>query len=179
MLVRVVEGVLQQPHVRRLHGAEHDAQLRLPKTDAAPHARAGSPTSHRAGSTGTTTRRQTTPHVDHGDEPHARVRLEAVRGEPLVDRVQQPEVAGHYGGAAAGKRLRAGARARLEDVEGAAEEERELDGRAQGGAFVGRGVVGWEDGYVEGVVISSYDAQAGYRGYRGRHCRMYVLLPAV
>lgn len=45
--------------------------------------------------------------------------------------------------------------ARLEDVEGAAEEQGELQGRAQGGAGARRCVVRREDGYLEGVVLFS------------------------
>lgn len=73
--------------------------------------------------------------------------------------MQESEVAGYKGGATGGcggggsGGGGAAARARLEDVEGAAEEEGELQGRAQRGAGVGCRVEGGEDGYVEGVVL--------------------------
>lgn len=160
VLVRVVERILQQPDIRSLHSAKHNAQLRLPKTNTAsnnPRGPSPSPSSGHAA-----------PHIDYGDELDARVRLEAVRGQALVHGMQEAEIAaenggrggrgssGGGGGAGCGRGAGA-AGARFEDVEGAAEEEGELQGRAQGGAGVARGVVGGEYGYVEGVVISPYD----------------------
>jgi hypothetical protein len=47
-------------------------------------------------------------------------------------------------------------RARLEDVEGSGEQQGELKGRAHRGEGLRRGVVGREDGYVEGIVLCNH-----------------------
>lgn len=62
-------------------------------------------------------------HVHDGNEPSAGVSLKAVGGEPVVNRVEEPEIARGAGNATAPG---ATAGAQLKHVEGAGEEEREL-----------------------------------------------------
>lgn len=104
MLIRLIEGVLQQAHVRRLHGPKHGLQLRIPQPG--PRRRGG---------------RAPAAHVDDADHAHARVGLEAVGGEAVVDGLQQAEVAGE-----ADARDGVVLGAQLEDVDGRGEEQGEL-----------------------------------------------------
>ncbi|KAK9426128.1 hypothetical protein SUNI508_12582 [Seiridium unicorne] len=147
-LVRVIEGVLQQPDVRRLHGPKHDLQLPLAESHPSSRRRPGlaSPCRRAAFPDGV---QGPAAHVDYGNELDARVGLPPVRGQPVVDGVQEAEVA-------AEKRARGGrvALSRGEYVEGTGEQEGELQRRAQGHGLAGRGVVrGWEEGRMERTVL--------------------------
>lgn len=143
MLVRVVEGVLQEMHIGVLHGAEHGLELRVAQAGA--HAAGASSRAVDAAAA----------HVDDADHADARVGLEAVRGEAVVDGVQQAEVARE-----ADARDGVVLGAQVENVDGGGEEEGELQRRPDRGEGVGRWVVRGEDGDVEGVVIAADDAQA-------------------
>lgn len=134
MLIRLVKGVLQQPHVGALHGAKHGLQLRLTQAGGGlPPARGVYPPAA---------------HVDDAHHPHARVGLVPVRGEPVVDGVEQADVAGEPD---ARRGVCLGAE--LEDVDCRGEEERELERAADRRERVGCGVVRGEDGDVQRVVL--------------------------
>lgn len=134
MLVGLEERVLQQPHVGGLHGAEHGLQLGLPQPPAGDEAGAGVDAA--------------AAHVDDADHAHARVGLEAVGGEAVVDGMQQAEVAGEAD-VADGVVLGA----QFEDVDGGGEQQRELERRADRREAGGGWVVGREDGDVQRVVL--------------------------
>jgi hypothetical protein len=85
-----------------------------------------------------------TPHVHDSYEPHSSVGLEPVGGEPLVDRMKQPEIAGEPAA-----RADVGFGARLEYIEGAREDEGELERGAQ---RLVRGLRG-EYRYMEWVIL--------------------------
>lgn len=143
MLVRLKKRILGQTNIRGLHGLEDGPQFAL----AQPRRRAGEPLVAPVGSDGSIVDAPAA-HVDNHDKAGARVGLEAVGGQAVVDGVQQAKVtrqAGPGGGVLA--------RAQLEDVERAGENEGELQRGADGTEGVGRGVVGREDGRVEGVVL--------------------------
>lgn len=166
-LLRLIEGILQQPHICRAHRPKDYLQITLLEAHGARLQASDAPPAH----------------VDHHDELDPRVGLEPVRGEAFVDGVQQAVVAREVGsrGGVLG--------AQVKDIEGGREEERELEGRANWGESVGERVVGREYGDVEGVVlgrmsalpgrevgrgrkttnISAYHTQTGYRRDRGRH----------
>ena len=105
-------------------------------------------------------------HVDDDDKLDARVGLVAVGGQALVDGVQQAKVAAEAysaGGIVAG--------AQLKDVEGARQQEGELEGVPDGGEGVGGRVVGREDGDVEGVVLGHKVARSVKTQGRGAWSR--------
>lgn len=124
-------------YISGLHSLEHGPHLALPQTSR----RARDPLVPAIRQT----RRHGTihapaAHVDYHDESGARVGLEAVSGEAVVDGVEEAKVTCETdarGGILAG--------AELKDVEGARENEGELEGCAHGTERVGRGVVGGED----------------------------------
>lgn len=116
MLVRLIEGILQQAHVRSLHGAEHGLHVPLAQAhhrSRAPPRRRGRPVTTTRGplvgsviggggcvvGAGRRDPRQrgaidpSAPRVHDHDELDARVGLVAVGGEALVDGVQEAVVA--------------------------------------------------------------------------------------
>ncbi|KAK3492476.1 uncharacterized protein B0T23DRAFT_404542 [Neurospora hispaniola] len=88
------------------------------------------------------------PHVYDRNKFGARIRLEPVRGQAVVHRMQQTKVTGQ-----AHSRRGVATGAQVKDVQGRGEQEVELEGGAGGNVGVGGGVVGWEDLDVEGVVL--------------------------
>lgn len=160
MFIRVIEWVLQQPHVRRLHRAKHDLQIALLQ----PHNRHSAPPRRKPFVLLRVLRRHQpqrgavnapSSHVHHRNEAHAGVCLEAVRGEALVDGVQQAVVAREHGrGGRGGGGLLS---AQVEDVESRGEEERELQRGADWFERVGLRIVRGEDGDMEGVVLGDED----------------------
>lgn len=133
VLVRVVEGVLQQPHVGVLHGAEHGLELRVPQ----PLLGRGGRRVHEAPA-----------HVHDTHEADPRVGLEAVGGEAVVDGLQEAVLAreptARYGVVSGTE---------LKHVDRGGEDERELEGGADRCEVVGYRVLRWEDGNVHGVVL--------------------------
>lgn len=93
MLIRLVEGILQQPHIGRLHGPEHGLELRVAQAGLRRRTLHGS---------------APPAHVDDADHAHSRVGLEAVRGEAVVDGLEEAEIAREAdagGGIVAGAQL--------------------------------------------------------------------------
>lgn len=119
VVVGLVERVLQEPRVGRLHGAEDDLQLAVAQASHAGRDAAGG----RGPALGLRVGllRRSALHVHHGHELDAGVGLEAVQRQPLVQCLQEAQVPRQS--RACG---RVGARARLKDIEAAAKEEREL-----------------------------------------------------
>lgn len=157
MLVRVVERVLQQPYVRPLHRPEHRLQLGVPQPALLRPRRVTEGGGVDAAAA----------HVDDADEADARVGLEAVGGEAVIDGLEEAELAREAharGGVCAG--------AQVEDVDGGGEQEGELEGAADGGEGVCGRVVGWEDGDVEGAVLLAcqYGKFDGGREETGLRC---------
>ena len=160
MLVRIIERVLQQSDVRALHGPEDGFELGISQT-LPPGPNSGGVDAPPA-------------HVHHADEAHTRVRLEAVGSEAVVDGLEQAKVAGQ-----ADARNGVALGAQVEDVDGGGEQERELEGGADGREAVSRRVVGWEDGDVERIVLftavsgSIFSISQGSKGLNRSHIATY------
>ena len=151
MLIRIVEWILQQLHIGSLHRPKHlYARQHLHLFPEMNHQR----NTHQfhlsfSQSRNLTTSRSfvaqnPTPHVHDSYEPHSSVGLKSVGGEPLVDRVKQPEVAREPAA-----RADVGFGARFKYIEGAGEDEGELERGAQ---RLVRGLRG-EYRYMEGVIL--------------------------
>ncbi|KAK3503639.1 hypothetical protein B0T13DRAFT_493375 [Neurospora crassa] len=145
------------PHTRIADGSTHNFHLPLPQPNTTSRSRRPSlcqpplmspssmPTS---ASSSASTINPPAPHVHNRNKFGARIRLEPVRGQAVVHRMQQTKVTGQAhsrGGVATG--------AQVKDVQGRGEQEVELEGGTGGNVGVGGGVVGREDLDVEGVVL--------------------------
>jgi hypothetical protein len=103
MLIRVIERILQQSDISALHSPKHRFELSIPQPlPPSPDSRSiDAPPAH----------------VHHADEAHARVGLEAIGGETVVDGLEQTKVAGQ-----ADARDGVALGAEVEDVDGGGEQ---------------------------------------------------------